>query len=146
MGKCSGASSFSISWLQESWMKHVLKAALAGFALITAPIADAQRTPAVEEWDGLQRVSSSAFTTAFVAPGVDFRTFTKVMIDPTDVSFRRNWQRDWNTRRGSTQRISDTDARRILETAQSGFQDIFTEAYRAAGHTVVTEPGPDVMR
>lgn len=128
-------------------MKHVLKAALAGLALFAAPIADAQRTPVPDEWDGLQRVNSRSFDSAFLAPGADFSTFTKVMLDPTQVEFRRNWQRDWNSgRRGTSGRISDAEAVRILETAQSGFQDIFAEAYRAAGMTVVNTPGPDVMR
>lgn len=140
----------------ERLMKNGLKAALAGLALLATPVAvailappdaSAQRAAAADEWDGLQRVQSSRFSTAFIAPGADFSTFTKVMLDPTEVSFRRNWQRDWNSgRRGTASRISDAEAVRILETAQSGFQDIFAEAYRAAGMTVVTTPGPDVMR
>ncbi len=126
-------------------MKHGLKAALAALMLIATPAAGAQT---MEEWDGLQRVTSNRFfDSAFIAPGADFSTFTKVMIDPTEVSFRRNWQRDWNSgRRGTSGRISDADARRILETAQSGFEEIFVQAFQAAGHTVVREPGPDVMR
>jgi hypothetical protein len=137
-------------------MRNGLKAALAGLALLATPVAalvlatpdaSAQRTATPEEWDGLQRVQSTRFSSAFLAPGADFSTFTKVMLDPTEVSFRRNWQRDWNSgRRGTSGRISDAEAVRILETAQSGFQDIFTQAYQTAGQTVVTTPGPDVMR
>lgn len=128
-------------------MKNIMKAAIAGLLLLAAPMASAQRTQTPNEWDGLQRVNSSRFSSAFLAPGADFSTFTKVMLDPTEVSFRRNWQRDWNSgRRGTGSRISDAEAVRILGVAQSGFQDVFAEAYRTAGMTVVTAPGPDVMR
>jgi hypothetical protein len=70
-----------------------------------------------------------------------------VMIDPTEVAFRKNWQRDQNRDRlDLSSRVTDEDARRILDGAQQEFQKLFAETYAKAGYQVVTAPGPDVLR
>lgn len=99
------------------------------------------------DWDGLKQVESSRLDGVFLKPGADFRAYTKVMLDPTEVAFEQNWQRDFNRRTVSlNQRISDSDAARILEQARTGFESVFTRAYNDAGYQVVTTPGPDVLR
>lgn len=99
------------------------------------------------EWDGLVRVNSTNFDAVYLAPGADFSGYTKVMIDPTEAAFHRDWIRDYNRDvRGVDGRISDSDAARALELVQSGFEDEFRDAYTRAGYQVVTSPGPDVMR
>jgi hypothetical protein len=125
-------------------MKNVLCAA--GAALVVGgSAAFAQNPPA--EWDGLVRVESRHFDVVYLAPGADFSGYTKVMLDPTEVSFRRNWQRDFNNNaRGLTNRISDQEARDILNAVQGGFQDVFRQVYAQRGIQVVSEPGPDVLR
>jgi hypothetical protein len=124
-------------------MRRMLLWVLAPLALLTSPAL--AQAPA--EWDGLVKVDSTRFDAVYLAPGVDFRPFTKVMIDPVEVAFRRNWQRDHNRSAGSLGgRISDNEARAILAAVQSGFHDVFAEAYRAAGFQVVASPGPDVLR
>lgn len=125
-------------------MKTLLSAAVVAIVLSGSP-AHAQNSPA--EWDGLVRVESRHFDVAYLAPGADFSGFTKVMLDPTEVSFRRNWQRDFNNNaRGLSNRISDQEARDILAAAQGGFQDVFREVYAQRGIQVVDQPGPDVLR
>lgn len=98
-----------------------------------------------DTWDGLYKVKSKNLAGVYLLPEADFRTYTKVMLDPTQVAFRKNWQRDQSERVGMD-RISDADARRIIDHARDGFQDIFRKAYEKAGYQVVTEPGPDVLR
>jgi hypothetical protein len=69
------------------------------------------------------------------------------MIEPTDVAFRKDWQREQNRDRiGLMNRVTDEDARRILDDAQKSFQRLFAEAYTEAGYAVVSTPGPDVLR
>jgi len=99
---------------------------------------------APDDWDGLVKVHAKKMAYVYLQPGADFRGYTKVMLDPTQVSFRKNWQRDHNE--DSTIRVNDGVVRRILDDAQKGFQKIFEEAYTKAGYQVVTAPGPDVMR
>ncbi len=125
-------------------MKNVLSAAFAAIVL-SGSTAYAQRPPA--EWDGLVRVESRHFDVVYLAPGADFSGYTKVMLDQTEVAFKRNWMRDYNNRtRGLQGRISEEEAREILAAAQAGFQDVFREVYAQRGIQVVTEPGPDVLR
>jgi hypothetical protein len=125
-------------------MKHLLCAAVVAIVLGGAG-AYAQNPSA--EWDGLVRVESRHFDAVYLAPGADFSGYTKVMLDPTEVSFRRNWQRDFNNRsRSLSNRISDQEARDILSAAQAGFQDVFRQVYAQRGIQVVEEPGPDVLR
>jgi len=125
-------------------MRHALRAAILALVL-TSSTAFAQNAPT--EWDGLVRVNSRNFDVVYLAPGADFSGYTKVMLDPTEVAFRRNWLRDFNrTAIGLNNRISDDEARRILESVQTGVQDVFAQAYRQGGFEVVTTPGPDVLR
>ncbi len=125
-------------------MAGLLRTALIVLALSTA----AHRAEDVPtEWDGLVKVNSRNFDAVYLAPGVNFASYTKVMIDPTEAAFHRNWQRNYNSSVvGLEGRITDGDARRALELVQSGFQEEFREAYVAAGYQVVTEPGADVLR
>jgi hypothetical protein len=128
-------------------MKHALKAALAGLLVISAPIADAQKKQPPAEWDGLQKVAAKKFDLAYLLPGADFKTYTKVMIDPTEAAFRKNWQRDYNnTNRSLDMRITDDEAREMLTAVQTAFHEIITQAYKDNGYEVVTAPAPDVMR
>jgi hypothetical protein len=113
--------------------------------LLSTSAALAERMPA--EWDGLVKVDSRHFDGVYLAPGADFSGFTRVMLDPTDVSFRRDWLRNYNnSTRGAGGRISDAEALEMLQAAQEGFQDVFAEEFTKAGYQIVTTPAPDVMR
>lgn len=113
-------------------------------ALISSPLSAAS-PPA--NWDGLTKVQSKALDAVYLAPGADFRTYTKVIIDPPDVALRKNWLREYNSdQRDPGKHISTKEAAKILDEAKVGFEKIFTEAYTAAGYQVVTEPGADVLR
>ncbi len=47
-------------------------------------------------WDGLVEVKPKRLDAAYLMPGADFRPYTKLMIDPVEVAFRKNWMRDVN--------------------------------------------------
>lgn len=119
--------------------------AIAGLAIATAP-ALAQRQQPPVEWDGLMLVDSDRFDVAYLAPGVDFSVYTKVMIDPTQAAFKKDWVRDYNRDAQLSARISDDEALEALTMIQSGFEEVFAQAYRDAGYEVVTTPAPDVLR
>jgi len=125
-------------------MRSVLRIAVAALALgCSAALAD----DPPREWDGLVRVDSARFDSVYLAPGADFSSYTKVMLDPTEVAFQRNWIRDYNrTTMDLSSRINDRDAQEILDAVRTGFQDVFAEEYTKAGYQVVTTPGPDVLR
>ncbi len=100
-----------------------------------------------ENWDGLVQVKPKKVDAAYVMPGADFRPYMKVKLDKTEVAFKKDWLKSMNDTRGSlSHRVSDEDAAKILQAAQSNFEDIFVEAFTKAGYTVVTAPASDVLR
>ena len=118
----------------------VAAAALAAFGSVRA-----QDTPA--SWDGLVEVQTKRMDAAFLLPGADFRPYTKVIIDPTQVAFRKDWLRDTNQSRPRlTSQVSEQQAAEILAAARSNFDDIFRDAFAEAGYPVVTAPAADAMR
>lgn len=130
--------------IKEADMRHTLIASIAALAIAATPLAAQAPT---DGWDGLVEVKSKKLEKVYLRPLADFRGYTKVMVDPTEVAFRKNWQRDQN--RDSLElggQVSDADARRILDEAQKGFHKLFTEAYAKQGYQVVTAAGPDVLR
>lgn len=124
-------------------MKSVMQvAALMLVALWnTNAVADAP-----ESWDGLVEVKAKRMDAVFLLPGADFRTYTKVMIDPTQAAFKKDWMRSMQETRRLADRVTEEDAQKILEAARTNFGDVFVEAFKDAGYTVVTEPGADVLR
>jgi hypothetical protein len=121
-------------------------AALTALALGGATVAVAAGPPA--EWDGLTRVRSSKLRNVYLLPGADFRPYTKVMLDPTEIAFQRNWQRNFNSRtvRGLSGRITDSDIEQMVNDGGKAATDIFTQAFNTGGFPVVADPGPDVLR
>lgn len=125
-----------------------------GFLLLTGMILasampalaqDSAPAPSAANWDGLVEVNARRLDAAFLAPGADFRPYTKVMIDEPEVAFRQNWLRDMNRSRSTGRRVTDQDAQRILDSVGSSTVDIFSRAFTDAGFEVVTRPGPDVL-
>lgn len=100
--------------------------------------------PAPEPWDGLVEVASPRMDVAFLLPGADFRSYTKVMLDQPEVAFQKDWMKRIN--RGMVHHATDADVQKILSTVRTNTSDIFAEAFTKAGYTVVSEPGPDVLR
>jgi len=109
------------------------------------PAALAAKPPA--SWDGLALIKSKRFDAVYLAPDADFSGYRKVMLDPTEVAFRKNWLRDYNsTVTGLSGRLSQKEADEILVRVRKGFEEIFRTAHVDAGEQVVTEAGPDVLR
>lgn len=126
-------------------MRHRIFAAVAFALLATSVPLGAAKPP--DTWDGLLKVPAKKIQLVYLLPDADFRGYTKVILDPTEVAFRKNWQRDQNNSSiDLSNRVSDQDARRILTGAQEGFDKIFAKAYQDAGYQIVTEAGPDVLR
>jgi hypothetical protein len=128
-------------------MIRIAKLLVTGLALAMAvPPVAAQQPDAAESWDGLVEVNASRIDTAFLAPGTDFRPYTKVMLDEPEVAFRQNWLRDVNRGSRGPNRVTERDAQRILDSVGAGKIDLFTTAFNNAGFEVVSRPGPDVLR
>lgn len=118
--------------------------ATALLALAMGPLAAADKPP--ETWDGLVEVKSKRLDAAYLAPGADFRPYTKIMVDPTQAAFDKDWMKNMNDRRDLSRMVDDAHAKEILEGARTNFADVFNEVFTKAGYAIVTAPGPDVLR
>lgn len=118
---------------------------LAAFVLV-AFVGAAGAADAPESWDGLVQVKPRRMDAAYLLPGADFRSYTKVMIDPTQVAFQKDWQKRMNQDRRASDRVDDQQAQKILAAARANFDDVFVDEFTKAGYTIVREPGPDVLR
>ena len=119
--------------------------AFGGLIFATAGPALADKPPA--EWDGLVKVKSKRFERVYLRPGADFRGYAKVIIDPTEIAFEKNWQRDFNRdQRSPSMEITDRDIARIAEEGRKGATKILEKAYTDGGYPVVTEAASDVLR
>ncbi len=124
--------------IRMTWLATALMFATSGVTLADDP---------PETWDGLVEVKSKRLDVAYLAPGADFRPYTAVMVDPTEVAFKKDWMKDVNrAERSVSRRVTEEDAQEILAAARSNFDDIFQEAFKSAGYSVVDKPGAEVLR
>jgi hypothetical protein len=118
---------------------------LATLALVGS-FGSALAVDAPESWDGLVQVKPKRMDAAYLLPGADFRPYTKLMIDPTEVAFQKDWLKRINDSRRLSDRVDDEQAQKILAAAGANFDDVFVEEFTKAGYTIVKQPGPDVLR
>ncbi len=111
-------------------------------ALVAAPSqgADAATT------DGLAAVRSWNLDELHLRPNTDLTSYRSVMIDPVQVEFRKDWNRDFVDPHASIRRLSQDDVRRIAEETGSGLQIALADAFKARGYAIAAAPGPGVLR
>lgn len=121
-----------------------LTTALTVCLLTCAAVAGAE--PAQDNWDGLVQIKPRRMDLVYVLPGADFRPYTKVMLDQTEVAFRKDWQKNMNDTRSVSRKIDDDEAAKIMAAASANFTDVWTKELNKAGYQVVATPGTDVLR
>lgn len=116
---------------------------LAFACLLLAGVATAADKPP-EEWDGLQRVKLKGMDSAYVRPGANFSVYTKIIIDPIQVAFSKNWDQKGgiNDRKVSAEQMEEIK-QKLGKIAEETFAEEFS---KKNGIEVVTAPGPDVLR
>ena len=117
--------------------------AIAGVSILAGPAVFAKPPTS---WDGLVQVKSKRLDLVYLQPGADLRGYTKVLVEPTEIAFAKNWQRDYNRGSALSTHVSDSDVQEAVTEGVKAANDIFTAAWTKGGYAVVTEPGPDVLR
>jgi hypothetical protein len=115
-------------------------------ATILMPLSRASADSLPANWDNLVKVDSKKMAGVYLLPGADFRPYTKVMLDPTEVSFKKDWMREHNNSTAFTSRVTSADVHKAIEKAQSLFGEVLAKAFTDAGYQIVTAPGDDVLR
>ena len=118
---------------------------LAGLGVVLAFPAFAKKYPDVSD-DGLNRVESKRLDAVYWREGATLAGYDKVMIGDVEVSFRKNWQRDQNSRRrGTSDRITAEDMTKIRASVAEGFTEMFIKVLEEGGYVVADQPGDDVL-
>ncbi|HEY1927841.1 MAG TPA: DUF3313 family protein [Caulobacteraceae bacterium] len=98
-------------------------------------------------WDGLVLVESKQLDRVYLLPEADFKSYNKVMLEPTEVAFKENWIRDYNSSASKTgKRLDQNHADQIVKAVSTGMGETFAQAYRKAGYQIVQSAGPGVLR
>ena len=111
--------------------------------LLLAPGAGAQSTGSAWTRDGLEPITVKGLDAAFAKPGASLAQYDKVLLRPTTVAFRKDWERNMST--GSRFRVSSTDMQRIRTRLAGRLQDAVKSELTAGGYTLVDAPGDDVL-
>lgn len=84
--------------------------------------------------DGLTVIESSGFTEMQIKGGVTWAEYTKYQISPVEVSFRKNWKRDFNRAQKSLAgQVTDDDMVRIKESMGKIVFEEFDKALQEKG-------------
>lgn len=119
-------------------------AVVLGVSLTAAPAWTA-KPPST--WDNLVRTPSKKIDFVYLLPGADFRGYSKVMLEQTEVAFRKNFKRDYNdSTLDLARKLNDDDIQKISTEVRDGFEKLFIDAYTKAGYQVVQAPAEDVLR
>lgn len=103
-----------------------------------APLA-AEELPQVSH-DGLELVRKSRLDMVYRRAGVDFAGYTRIMLDPFEVDFKKQWTRDFRE-------VSDRDRERIRHDLSEEARRVFIkELQEKGGYKIVEAPAPDVLR
>lgn len=96
--------------------------------------------------DGLSLVKSEKHTMAYLKDNADFTEYDKILILPSQVAFKKNWQRDYNNDHIRGGRIKNSDVEKIKTSVKELFDETFIDEMKnVEGYSIVTENGPGVM-
>jgi hypothetical protein len=122
------------------------KTAMAATALALAVAGvSVAREPTPPEWDGMKRVERGGLDAVYLREGVSLAKYKKVMLDPVEVSFDKNWdpKRTGSLITGNNR----VDTQRIRKDLAKLAQDVTRrELQRKNGYPLVEEAGDDVLR
>lgn len=111
--------------------------------LLASALAGAADLPGT--WDGLEYRKTKGIDAVYVRPGVEFKAYRNVLLDPVQVAFDRNW--DPNRGTGSALgRFTAQDIQDIRDEMASEFRRIFAEQLAGGGYDVVAKPLDDTLR
>jgi ribosomal protein S17E len=90
--------------------------------------------------EGMSLKVSTGSTIAYEKPGVDFSGYDKLIIMPSEVAFKKNWERDYNREQsGLSTRIRDKDVIRIKEDVATLFDQVFKQEFSQASSITLVE-------
>lgn len=119
--------------------------AMGGAASQSATELPSSKRAAAAAWseDGLEKVSIKGLDVVYVRPGSSLAGYTKILLKPMEVAFRRDWGRMSAGSPGG--RVRAEDAQRIRERLVAVLLEETLKQLAEGGYTVVEAPGDDVL-
>jgi hypothetical protein len=94
--------------------------------------------------DGLQKIKVKGIDLAYSRPGATLAGYNKLIIDPVEVAFRKDWDPN---RTGSRMKVDAKDRENIRSGVAQVVQEEFAKEIGKGGtYQIATEAGPDVLR
>ncbi len=118
--------------------------ALVSVAMLCGGTAVAASGPPAS-WDGLELRKVKGLDAVYVRPGVVFKEYRTLYLDPVEVAFDRNWDPNASSR-GVSARLGAADIEKIRADMATEFQRIFAERLAKGGYRVVDRPGEDTLQ
>jgi hypothetical protein len=97
---------------------------------------------AVLSYDGLKEIKVKGIDMAFARPDASLAGYTKVMLEPINVSFHKNWK---PTTPGSRLRLTTEQQENIRNGVSKLVYEAFVEELQKNGYDIVKTPGPNVL-
>lgn len=113
--------------------------------LVAAPASAREKLPQTTK-DGLELQEHSKVMAVYLKPGASLAAYDKVAITDVLVSFKKNWQRDYNqdvVRLDA--KVTDADMEKMKKEIGDEFKKVFTDVLQKGGYEMSTVVGPDVM-
>jgi hypothetical protein len=94
--------------------------------------------------DGLEKISIKGIDFAYARPGASLVSYKKIMLDPIEVAFRKDWKPN---RSGSNLPLPAKEREAIRQgVAKIVLTEFTKELQRSTQYQLVTTAGPDVLR
>ena len=95
-------------------------------------------------YDGLEQIKVKGIDLAYARPDASLAAYSKVMLDPVQVAFSKNWD---PTRTGSRFKLSTEERENIRSgVAKLVYNEFVKELQTRSSYQVVDAAGPDVLR
>ncbi len=126
------------------WTIRIASALASTILMTTAFAADKAAIEEAMSYDGLAKIKVKGIDMAYALPGVTLADYSKVMLDPIDVSFAKNWDPD---KTGTRFKLSPEERENIRTgVAKITYEEFVKELETKGSYKIVKEAAPDVLR
>jgi Protein of unknown function (DUF3313) len=98
-----------------------------------------------QDWDGLELRPVKGLDAVYLRPGVEFKAYKTVMIDPVVVAFDKDWDPN-SAEKDLSRQLGARDVQRIKDEMAEGFREVFVKELGEGGYTVVEQPVEGTLR
>jgi hypothetical protein len=95
--------------------------------------------PTGDSDDGLQRVDATMFDELYVAPGVSLANYRRVMLDPVEIQFKKDWRKNHPN-------LTDRDFETFRAELARTLREKLVKELAAGGYAIAESPDKDVIR